>query len=307
MKVYLSLIISLLLTIAHQAYSKGCSYVKIDLDIHSVKSCSYQNGVVIANLSKNYSDYNFTWTDLASNTKISTANRNYVYKLKVGDYKLTISPKDNPNCKISKEFFLHGKFISTKCYNKTVELERVEIAETNTSPPTPDKYSILTYGDTGEDLFMRINNPTEKAGPWIIVPKPSAVEKNLFEFGNIYEFASAYGYDYGLEASGGVISKAVRVNYFAKKSKLADAPIVSTDDFSISPLPANNRLNIKIQPNFDINSIEVLSLNGQTIKKQVIETGAKNIELYIDDLNSGIYLVKANSNFKTITKKVIVK
>lgn len=80
-------------------------------------------------------------------------------------------------------------------------------------------------------------------------------------------------------------------------------------DFTISPNPTVGKDQIKIR--FDkvkyINSIQVLSLEGQIVKDKTCNNSIDQLELKLDGLKPGIYLININSGQNTQTGKIILK
>lgn len=302
MKFYLSLIITLLIATTYQASSNGCGYVKIDYTVYPSTNCDNPNGMVFAKLSKNYTDYNFVWMDLVSNKRVSTASRNYAYRLKAGDYKLTVSPKDNPNCKISKEFFIHGKLIYSpgKCPDINMEyaLESITVIQN-----MDGRRDFLFEGYKGENVVYRVNNPNERASIWNTVPKPEATGgiDTYFKSENNYEFAATPSF----ELSGFVISQPVRGNMIYENSSKLMSNL--NKSLSISPQPATNYLNIELDLDFEVKSIEIMDLNGVNLIRQETSDINENLQLNVADLSSGLYIMKVNSLSESLTQKFIVK
>ncbi|WP_396212361.1 endonuclease [Flavobacterium sp.] len=77
-----------------------------------------------------------------------------------------------------------------------------------------------------------------------------------------------------------------------------------TSDIAVFPNPTNNnRILITTQSNIDV--IELVSVNGQLIKK--IENPISNDNAYsLENLPKGFYLLKISSENKSVVKKVIV-
>jgi len=331
MKVYLSLILVLLLSITIKTSSANCSYVHIDLDVNPSKNCS--SGFAIAKLSKEHSDYNFVWTNLATNIEVTTSVSNLAYWLEAGDYKLTISPKDNPDCKIFKEFFVHGKHHPIweeldfeGCYEDDyteVKIGGVMLTIWDDGFWEKEHFGLTSEDELDEDLTwaFRINNPAENAGRWTVVPKPKAItqsgdymgdisKKINFKRGNTYEFvAVTYG---ARRLKPFLISKPVKaVTYNASGAgpgnKLANQNSILNRNVSISPQPANDFLNVQLNPNIEVNSYELMNIEGQMFMTNHVPYASENIQIDISSLNSGIYLLKVNSDVEPLTKKIIVR
>jgi len=78
-------------------------------------------------------------------------------------------------------------------------------------------------------------------------------------------------------------------------------------DFEIYPNPAQNKIQIHCSE-FKTESgiIEILSLDGKKILEKEIETGIENIELDLNNLESGMYLCRITIDKKSTTKKLII-
>ena len=78
--------------------------------------------------------------------------------------------------------------------------------------------------------------------------------------------------------------------------------------FEIYPNPAANKIQIKCSE-FKTESgiIEILSLDGKKILIKEIKTGTENIELDLNNLESGMYLCKISTDKKSSTKKLIIE
>jgi len=290
--------------IIHQN-KKGCTFIdraKIDAHILPSVSCSNPNGKISARLSKDYNDYSLVWTDLANNKKISTVHLNYAYKLKVGDYKLTISPKNNPSCILSKNFFVHGILINEKgaCpdINKEHALDSITIVQN-----LDGTWKYTTEGFKGKKIIYRVNNFNSRASAWDIIPKPSATTPGevVFKQGNRYEFAAAPEFD----SKGFVLSQPIVGNIIYENSNKLTSKL--NESLTISPQPATDNLFIKLAPDFEAKSIEIMNLNGvNLISSETLKIGG-NLQLNIADLSSGLYILKINSESESLTQKFIVR
>lgn len=79
---------------------------------------------------------------------------------------------------------------------------------------------------------------------------------------------------------------------------------VTLSNVIIYPNPSNNNI-INIHTEIDLESIELININGQQIFK--IDNPVKNNNIYtIDNLQKGFYFLKLNTKNQTLTKKVVV-
>lgn len=76
-----------------------------------------------------------------------------------------------------------------------------------------------------------------------------------------------------------------------------------TKDFSISPNPAKNRLNINLPNNMANASVAIYDLLGKKVYSGEISSLSSSIN--VSSWNSGVYLVKVTSNDVTQTKRFI--
>lgn len=70
---------------------------------------------------------------------------------------------------------------------------------------------------------------------------------------------------------------------------------VNDNKFRIWPNPANNEITVQLPDKFINGNIEILDANGEILKKIQIKSGNK-ISIFVNDLSSGIYLLKAESD-----------
>lgn len=90
-------------------------------------------------------------------------------------------------------------------------------------------------------------------------------------------------------------------------SVLSTENISLLENISVYPNPtAINRITITIPNQLNINSIILYSVIGSKIY-DVKNPILKNNKIRIDDLKSGVYLLRINSDHSSITKKIIVK
>ncbi|MBS7786820.1 T9SS type A sorting domain-containing protein [Flavobacterium sp. CYK-55] len=79
---------------------------------------------------------------------------------------------------------------------------------------------------------------------------------------------------------------------------------VTSNDFKIYPIPANNNIMVSNSANVEINQIQVSDINGRIIKDiKVKNTSEANID--ISNLNSGVYLIKVISTEGAMIRKII--
>lgn len=79
---------------------------------------------------------------------------------------------------------------------------------------------------------------------------------------------------------------------------------VLASQLSVYPNPANNVVNIANAENILINGVEIVDLNGRTIKSSKFN-GVANAEINVSDLASGVYMMNISSDKGTTTKKIV--
>ena len=88
---------------------------------------------------------------------------------------------------------------------------------------------------------------------------------------------------------------------------------LSNDDFDISkisvyPNPASDILNISLGKNIDnIRSITLYDLNGKLITQVNEDDNEHNAKLNVSSLNSGIYVLKVETDNNQYNQKVIIE
>jgi hypothetical protein len=85
--------------------------------------------------------------------------------------------------------------------------------------------------------------------------------------------------------------------------------VLSTNDvlssqFSVFPNPSTNVINIANAENILVNGIEIVDINGRTVKSVKFDN-VSEAQINISDLASGMYLVNISSDKGTTTKKIV--
>jgi hypothetical protein len=76
-------------------------------------------------------------------------------------------------------------------------------------------------------------------------------------------------------------------------------------DFLVFPIPVKEVLNIRL--NFENTKIQVLDLTGRLVKTfNGLNSNNPLIQLPVNDIPSGVYLLKANSQKNEVTKKILI-
>lgn len=74
--------------------------------------------------------------------------------------------------------------------------------------------------------------------------------------------------------------------------------------FSVFPNPANNVINISNAENILVDGVEIVDLNGRTVKS-VKYDGVATAEINISELSSGLYMMNVSSDKGMTTKKIM--
>ena len=87
---------------------------------------------------------------------------------------------------------------------------------------------------------------------------------------------------------------------------------ISDNDFksgiNVSPNPSKGIVSINNSSTESINNIQVFDVIGKLVKTSVVKSGNSKIELNLQELNSGIYLIKVNSTEgKSSIKKLVLE
>lgn len=90
----------------------------------------------------------------------------------------------------------------------------------------------------------------------------------------------------------------------AVNTGLAGVDEVLASKFSVFPNPANNVINISNAENILVNGVEIVDLNGRTVKS-VKYDGVATAEINISELSSGLYMMNVSSDKGMTTKKIM--
>ncbi len=90
---------------------------------------------------------------------------------------------------------------------------------------------------------------------------------------------------------------------------VAMTSVLSTNDFlasqlSVYPNPATNVINVSNADNILVNGVEIVDLNGRTVKTAKFD-GVTEAQINISDLSAGMYMMTVSSDQGTLTKKII--
>lgn len=79
---------------------------------------------------------------------------------------------------------------------------------------------------------------------------------------------------------------------------------VASTQFSVYPNPATNVINIANADNALVNGVEIVDINGRTVKT-VNFNNVSEAQINISDLSAGMYLMNISSDKGTTTKKIV--
>ena len=97
-------------------------------------------------------------------------------------------------------------------------------------------------------------------------------------------------------------------NYIIKAAATVDLLAVNqataTNVFSVYPNPATNVINVQNTGSAGITGVTMTDLNGRVVKQSTFEA-VSNTQININDLSSGVYMMKISSNEGSTIKKII--
>ncbi|MDR4988253.1 MAG: C25 family cysteine peptidase [Bacteroidales bacterium] len=104
-------------------------------------------------------------------------------------------------------------------------------------------------------------------------------------------------------------AQSVHVNSHSGTTGISDLSLQDKIGFKAYPNPANNVLWVSFNKmsNKDL-TVSFMNIHGQVIHKEVVsEQGSIELSINLEDLNSGIYLLRLNYNNDTIIEKIMVR
>ena len=86
--------------------------------------------------------------------------------------------------------------------------------------------------------------------------------------------------------------------------------VLATEDFSLNatsiyPNPSNGSFSVQTKTN--LNSIDVYSQTGQLVKSIIVEDKSNKVDVQVNGLSTGIYLIELKNDSEKSWKKVIVE
>ncbi len=119
--------------------------------------------------------------------------------------------------------------------------------------------------------------------------------------------------DMGLLNSSEIILTPQSVNtlvvesYYEEDQTSADPYRVLNKQFiNIYPVPANDYLNVDLNENA-FESYEIAGIEGRILLRQNIPLYTNNVQITINNLPSGMYFLRMNSETNTLVEKFIVR
>ncbi|GGB66148.1 hypothetical protein GCM10007424_02630 [Flavobacterium suaedae] len=79
---------------------------------------------------------------------------------------------------------------------------------------------------------------------------------------------------------------------------------IENSQFTVFPNPANNVVNIVNANNILVNAVEVVDLNGRTVKSVKFD-GVSEAQINISELSSGVYMMNINTDNGSVIKKIV--
>jgi hypothetical protein len=77
-----------------------------------------------------------------------------------------------------------------------------------------------------------------------------------------------------------------------------------TNNFSFYPNPSNERITIN-WTNMILENVEVFDINGRLVLMKAINPSLGEMDIDLSELSSGVYILKATSNFGSVARKLI--
>jgi hypothetical protein len=98
--------------------------------------------------------------------------------------------------------------------------------------------------------------------------------------------------------------RSLLVDTIATTSTILGTNDAIASQFSVFPNPATNVINIANAENILVNGVEIVDINGRTVKSVKFDN-VSEAQINISDLASGMYLVNISSDKGTTTKKIV--
>ena len=95
-------------------------------------------------------------------------------------------------------------------------------------------------------------------------------------------------------------------NLFFSREAAASTPKLSLNTFNVYPNPAKGTVNVQLNANELIQSIELINVQGQTLLSKAVNASVSNETLNVSNLVSGIYFVQVTSENGSATSRIVV-
>jgi len=95
-------------------------------------------------------------------------------------------------------------------------------------------------------------------------------------------------------------------NTFKKNQPTAASNLIKVDNFNMYPNPASNKVNIDL-PDASIYEVNLMNISGKVMKQLKTGIDAKIVELNINDLPKGIYLVELKNDSNSNIQKLVIE
>ena len=102
------------------------------------------------------------------------------------------------------------------------------------------------------------------------------------------------------------------VGQFARAYHTQNGGVTGIEDlteagFDISPNPASSVVNVRLENATEsIESIELVSINGQMVSSEKVETNAVNIQLDVSDVAEGMYFLRIHTPSGILQKQISI-
>ncbi|MBC7643427.1 MAG: T9SS type A sorting domain-containing protein [Flavobacterium sp.] len=167
-------------------------------------------------------------------------------------------------------------------------------------------YAVLSAAASPQTLKVSIGNAQNPAAQTNVLQTQTITGTTYTQYTTLYTPTTSGVYYVGLRNNTGIVTTVsnLRIDTF----KVIVNPL-STDNFlnstfSLSPNPANKIITISNLENSNISEVTIVDLNGRVVKTKKFEN-VINIEMNIEDLTSGMYLLNITTSAGIITKKII--
>ncbi|WP_432671857.1 T9SS type A sorting domain-containing protein [Flavobacterium sp. SM2513] len=89
-------------------------------------------------------------------------------------------------------------------------------------------------------------------------------------------------------------------------SNLSTADIQKTTTMTVFPNPASDNITVKFERNFEMLTVEIISMTGQVVKRTAA-TQHNMVTINISELASGVYILRTDDKQNTTTSRIVKK